>query len=226
VKYQKERKEVALIMRRLYRQGLTTCSGGNVSFRVDDHCFLITPSALDKATINYRQIAVMTLSGESLSLGLKPSIETEMHRRILGCRKDINAVVHAHPKHASFLTATQSRRIRTDLLAEARFVLGEPAFAPYARMGTPELGKILESALGKGAYVALLENHGILAIGKSLLDAFDRIEVLEAAAEMTLMAEGYEKLSPLSNQRLKEIDAMSPSHLEGQMSDGSIKNAG
>jgi len=159
--------------------------------------------------INYRQIAVMTLSGENLSLGLKPSIEANMHRRILECRRDVNAIIHAHPKHASFLTATRPCRIRTDLLAEARFVLGEPAFAPYALMGTPELGKKLESALAGGAHAALLENHGVLTIGKSLLEAFDRIEILEAAAEMTLMAEDSGKLSPLGSQRLREIDAMS-----------------
>lgn len=208
VEYQEERKHVAAIMRRLYRQGLTTCSGGNISFRVDDERFLITPSALDKGTINYRQIAVMTLSGENLSPGLKPSIEANMHRRILKYRKDIDAVVHAHPKHASFFTATQSCKIRTDLLAEARFVLGEPAFASYALMGTSELGKNLESALAGGKYVALLENHGVLTIGKTVLEAFDRIEVLEAAAQMTLMAEYSVKLSPLSNRRLKEIDDM------------------
>jgi len=209
VEYLKERKHVAAIMRRLYRQGLTTCSGGNISLRVDDDRFLITPSALDKGALNYRQIAVMTLSGENLSLGLKPSIEADMHRRILRYRRDICAVVHAHPKNASFFTATRSPKIRTDLLAEARFVLGKPSFAPYALMGTPELGKNLEFALSEGAYVALLENHGVLTIGKSLLEAFDRIEVLEAAAEMTFMAEYSGEISPLSKRRLDEIDAMS-----------------
>jgi len=208
VEYQKERKQVAAIMRRLYRQGLTTCSGGNISLRVDDDRFLITPSTLDKGKINYRQIAVMTLSGENLSPGLKPSIEADMHQRILRYRKDINAVVHAHPKHASFFTATETRKIRTDLLAEARFVLGEPAFAPYALMGTPELGKNLEYALAGRACVALLENHGVLTIGKTLLEAFDRIEVLEAAAEITLMAGCSVKPSPLDDRRLSEIDAM------------------
>jgi len=209
VEYLKERMHVAAIMRRLYQHGLTTCSGGNISLRVGDDRFLITPSALDKGTLNYRQIAVMTLSGKNLSLGLKPSIEADMHRRILRYRSDIYAVVHAHPKHASFFAATQSPSIRTDLLAEARFVLGEPVFAPYALMGTPELGKSLESALAEGAYAALLENHGVLTIGKTLLEAFDRIEVLEAAAEMTLMAEYFGKVAPLSKRRLEEIDAMS-----------------
>jgi len=208
VEYQKERKQVAAIMRRIYRQGLTTCSGGNISLRVDDDRFLITPSALDKGTINYRQIALMTLSGENLSPGLKPSMEADMHRTILRHREDIDAVVHAHPKHASFFTAIQSSKIRTDLLAEARFVLGEPVFSPYALMGTPELGKNLKSALAGGEYVALLENHGVLTIGKTLLEAFDRIEVVEVAAEMTFMSEYSVKLSPLNNRRLNEIDAM------------------
>ena len=46
--YWKERREVALFMRRLYRQGLTTTSGGNISLRISQEIILITPSATDK----------------------------------------------------------------------------------------------------------------------------------------------------------------------------------
>jgi len=209
MKYRKERKQVAATMRRLYDQGLTTCSGGNISLRIDNDHFLITPSALDKGSITYRQIALFTFSGKNLTPELKPSIETDMHRKILIARKDIQTVVHAHPKHASFLSATKSHRIRTDLLAEARFLLKEPAFAPYALMGTSGLGDIAAAALKNDMVALILENHGILTIGKTLLQAFDRIEVLEAAAEMTMMSKLVDDLSPLDNHRLKGIDTIS-----------------
>ncbi|NQT60766.1 MAG: class II aldolase/adducin family protein [Bacteroidetes bacterium] len=208
MKYRKERKQVAATMQRLYTHGLTTCSGGNISLRIDKNHFLITPSALDKGAITYRQIAVFTFSGENLTPELKPSIETDMHRKILMARDDINAVVHAHPKYASFFSATKSHRIRTDLLAEARYLLKDPVFAPYALMGTTGLGDNTAAALKKDVYAAILENHGIVTVGKTLLQAFDRIEVLEAAAEMTIMAKLVDDLSPLNDYRLKEIDAM------------------
>ena len=206
--YLKERKEVAFTMRRLYKKGLTTCSGGNISLRIGNNHVLITPSALDKGEINFRQIALMTLDGENLSPGLKPSIETEMHLKILRARQDIRAVVHAHPTYASFFTTTETARVRTDLMAEARFLLGEPAFAPYALMGTDGLGDRVCKALTQDKSVVFLENHGVLTVGTTLLKAFDRMEVLEAAATMTFMSHNTGDISPISTERLLEIDAM------------------
>lgn len=195
-------------MRRLYAQGLTTCSGGNISLRVHDTQVLITPSALDKGAITSQQIALMTLSGENLTPGLKPSIETEMHLMILRARPDIQVVVHAHPVHASFYTTTGKVGINTGLTAEARFLLGVPVFVPYALMGTQGLGERVSSALTDGAAAACMENHGVLTIGTTLLQAFDRLEVLETAAKMTFMAELLESATPLSEARLSEIDAL------------------
>ncbi len=206
--YGRERKDAAAAMRRLYYQNLTTCSGGNISLRVDKNRFIITPSGLDKALITARNVAVMVFSGENLTPKLKPSIETSMHEIILSSRADINAVVHAHPKHATFFTAAQSHHIRTDLIAEARYLLGEPAFAAYELMGTTALGNSAAAALAQGAVAVLLENHGIITVGKTLLQAFDRMEVLESAAEMTLMAAQIGDISPLGPSRLKEIDEM------------------
>ncbi|QEN08713.1 class II aldolase/adducin family protein [Oceanispirochaeta crateris] len=208
MRYQKQREAVASTMRRLYRQGLTTCSGGNISFRVDDHHVLITPAALDKGIINFRQIALMTLDGENLTPALRPSIETDMHLKILRSRKDISAVVHAHPLNASLMTATETPTIRTDLLAEARYLLKDPIFVPYALMGTEGLGNNVSEALSDGAVAALLENHGVLTIGTTLLQAFDRLEVLEAAAAMTIKMKGLVKGVALSQRQLSEIDGM------------------
>ncbi len=206
--YKKEREAVASTMRRLYRQGLTTCSGGNISFRVSEDRVLITPAALDKGRINFRQIALMTLQGESISVGLRPSIETDMHLRILRARPDVNAIVHAHPVHASFYTTTGEDRVDTGLTAEARYLLGEPVFAPYALMGTQSLGEVVSSSLKEGASAVFLENHGVLTVGQTLLQAFDRLEVLEAASRMTLFARLRGDSVSLSEERLAEIDAM------------------
>ncbi len=206
--YKKEREAVASTMRRLYRQGLTTCSGGNISFRTGEGCVLITPSALDKGLINFRQIALISPEGENYSPGLKPSIETDMHLKILERRPDITAVVHAHPLHASLLTAVEEKRIPTDILAEARFLLGETVFVPYALMGSETLGSLAAEAAAGGAAALMLENHGVLTMGKTLLQAFDRMEVLEAAAAMFVKSVPSLTLRSLDKGRLKEIDAL------------------
>jgi L-fuculose-phosphate aldolase len=202
-KYRAERREVASFMRRLYKRSLTTTSGGNISLRISEDIILITPSSTDKGRMKWKEIGVMSIIGENLTLDLKLSMEFEMHLSIYRKMKDVQAVIHAHPVFASSFTALKSD-IRTDLTAEAYAVLGEPLRVPYALMGTEELAKLVsESALSSG--VLLLENHGVLTTGDSLLQAFDRIEVLENAAKMTLIAEITGKKSPLTRSRISDI---------------------
>jgi L-fuculose-phosphate aldolase len=201
--YKNERRQVASFMRRLYKQGLTTTSGGNISLRISEDIILLTPSSTDKGRMKWREIGIMSILGENLTPDLKPSMESEMHLSIYRKMKDAQAVIHAHPVFASSFTALKSD-IRTDLTAEAYAVLGEPIKVPYALMGTEALAKLVsESALNSG--VLLLENHGVLTTGENLLQAFDRIEVLENAAKMTLIAEITGKKSPLSLSRLSAI---------------------
>jgi L-fuculose-phosphate aldolase len=203
-KYKKERKEVSRFMRRLYAHGLTSTSGGNISFRISDELILLTPSATDKGRMKWKEVGILTIMGENLTPDLKPSIESEMHLSIYRKRKEVVAIVHAHPVFASAFTAMKCP-IDTTLTAEAAAILGVPLMVPYALMGTAGLAeKVSENILNSD--ILLLENHGILTTGNSLLQAFDRIEVLENAARMTVIAEMMKKKSPLTRNRLLEIE--------------------
>ena len=207
-----ERQAVADLMTRLYNCRLTTTSGGNISLRLTDEVFCITPSKLDKANLTGELIAVVTMEGENLTPHLSLSIESEMHRQALLAREDIQAVVHAHPCYASAFTAVR-RPINTKLLAESWFLLEQPAFASYERMGTTNLAhKVAESL--QTANVILMENHGVLTVGKTLIEAFDLIEVLENSAKMTFITEtlastqrGWET-SALDEERCEELIRM------------------
>lgn len=199
-----QRENLAYFMRRLYQQGLTTCSGGNLSVKLEDGFVLITPSALDKGLITADQIGMLSPQGDNLTPHLKASIETEMHLAVYAARPDVTAIVHAHPVTATSFTAMKSPLLTT-LTAEAYAVLGRPVFAPYALMGTRGLAEIVASAI-KGTNVVLMENHGVLAVGPALLKAFDRLEVLEAAAKMTLYTHLMGSPSPIEGERLEELD--------------------
>jgi L-fuculose-phosphate aldolase len=204
--YKKERKEVARFMRRLYKHGLTTTSGGNISRRVSDEIILITPSGTDKGRMKWKEVGIMTIMGENLTPDLKPSIESDMHISIYRKKKEISAVVHAHPVFASSFTAMKFK-IDTTLTAEARAITGDPLMVPYELMGTSDLANSVSVNIMKSD-ILLLKNHGILATGSSLLQAFDKIEVLENAAKMTLIAEMTKKKSPLSKSRILEIEKL------------------
>jgi L-fuculose-phosphate aldolase len=205
-KYKAERKEVASFMRRLYKRGLTTTSGGNISLRITDDIIAITPSATDKGRMKWKEVGLMTLSGENLTPDLKPSIEFEMHLAIFKKKKDITAIVHAHPVFASAFTAMKLK-INTNLTAEACAILGEPLLVPYALMGTISLANVVAENV-QHSDILLLENHGILTTGSNLLQAFDKIEVLENAAKMTVITDITKKKSPLTRARVSEIEKL------------------
>lgn len=205
-KYKAERKEIAFFMRRLYKHGLTTTSGGNISLRVNDDLIAITPSATDKGRMRWKEVGIMSNSGENLTPELKPSIESGMHLSIYKKKKEVAAIVHAHPVFASAFTAMKCK-INTYLTAEAAAILGEPVAVPYALMGTTELANLAAENI-QHSDILLLENHGILSTGTNLLQAFDKIEVLENAAKMTLIVEMTKKKSPLNKSRIFEIEKL------------------
>ena len=201
----KEREKVAAIMRRLYANGLTTASGGNVSMRVGDR-ILITPSQLDKAIIIGEQIGVLNMDVVSLSTRIKKSMETGMHLAIYKKRPEVKAIVHAHPVIATSF-AISGKPIKTNLAGEARAILKEPVQAAYALMGTTELAEIVSDA-ARITNVVLMQNHGIITLGETLFQAYDRMEVLEACAKMTLVSGMLGEAHELNPDQLRDIDEL------------------
>ncbi|HBE41746.1 MAG TPA: aldolase [Bacteroidales bacterium] len=202
--YKNERKEVARFMRRLYRHGLTTTSGGNISRRISDKLIAITPSATDKGRMRWKEVGIMSVAGENITQELKPSIEHALHLNVYNNNNEVNAIVHAHPLFATSFTAMRLN-INTSLTAEARAICGEPKLVPYALMGTKELAETVAKH-SRESDVMLLENHGVITTGSNLLQAFDKLEVLENAAKMTLIVEMTGKKSSLGKYRILQID--------------------
>lgn len=201
--YEHEKDQVAYFMRRLYRQFLTTTSGGNISCRTPDGNIAITASQSDKCEQTADKVGIVTPDGKSLSPELKLSIETGMHLAIYRARPDISAIVHAHPVTATFFCTTK-QNINMHLTAEAYAVAGETVRIPYALMGSPELAELVAEKM-KLADCGLMENHGVIALGKNLLAAFDKMELLESAAKQTLMSYTI-PARDLSEDQLRELD--------------------
>ncbi len=192
-------------MKRVYDCGLTTSTGGNISARSDD-VMLITPSGLDKASLTASDIAEVDIkTGKNLTPDLKLSIESHMHRMIYLKREDIGAVVHCHPVFSCLFSASEEK-IRTDLIAESYYLLKTVEKIPYALMGTSALAEAVSEHM-RTFDAALLENHGAIAVGKTLLNAFDRIECLEQAAKMTVFSKGL-TIKAMDYPKLLEIDGM------------------
>ncbi|MBM3435280.1 MAG: class II aldolase/adducin family protein [Bacteroidetes bacterium] len=205
MEFEKERREVALFMRRLYSQKLTTASGGNVSVRDGDHVF-ITASQTDKAKLKAGNVGIITLDGNNLTQELKISMESKMHLAVYQKRKDILAIVHAHPVFATAY-AISGKEIKTNLAGEARALLGVPALTQYALMGTRKLAGMVASA-SLTSNVILLENHGVITLGSTLFQAYERMEVLEATAKLTFITSVLGDAKQLTQKELKAVDEL------------------
>ena len=201
--YEVERAEVAYFMKRLYDRGLTTTSGGNVSMRVGADHVLVTPSLLDKGRLTGDQVGIINLRGENQTPELTPSMEISMHLAIYEKRPEIRAVVHAHPTWSTTFTAME-KDINTRLIAESWAILGTPVRAAYALQGSGQLAENVSLA-AEASNVLLISNHGIVTLGTSLLQAFDRMEVLEAAAKMTVLTTLMNNSNELSADQIQKI---------------------
>jgi L-fuculose-phosphate aldolase len=201
-----QKQAVADCMNRLYARGLTTASGGNISLRVSDQLILLTPSATDKGRMQADQIAEIGIDGTNHTPQLKPSGETTMHLEIYKRRPDVQAIVHAHPPMASVF-AVSDRQLNICLIAESYAIIGQPAVASYALTGTRKLADTVAGCLAGNTACVLMKNHGALTVGNDLLQAFDRMEVLENAAKVNIYSHLLGSVHELDAGQCAALDA-------------------
>ena len=193
------RAAVADCARRMVSDGLVIGTAGNVSARDDDK-IVITPSARRFETLRPEELCVVGLAGQPLDLPLRPSSELPMHLAAYE-QTAAGALVHTH---SMFATAVATSCPELPAVHYAIGFLGGPVrVVPYATFGTRELADGLRVALADRP-VALLQNHGAVAVGRDIEQAYDRARLLEWLAEL------YYRSSCLGSPRVltpAELDA-------------------
>lgn len=179
--YEAERRALADICRLLYDRNLVTAADGNVSLRVSKEHILLTPSGKNKGFVKPVEMLVVDFEGNVVEGAGRASKEYPMHRHIYGMRSDVRAVVHTHPVFATAF-ALAGKNIPDNYLIETRMMLKGVALAEYATPGTQEMVAAVAPWVAD-ADAVLLKNHGAVTYGKDLMDAFNKMEVLEAVAK-------------------------------------------
>lgn len=193
--------QIVAIMQRIYGHGMTTTSGGNLSIIDRNGDMWISPGGVDKGTLRRDDIVCVKKDGSVEGIH-KPSSEFPFHRAIYKMRPDIKAILHAHPPAlVSFSIAGLIPN--TAVLQNARQVCGEVGFAPYAIPGSEELGKNIAEVFAKGHNTILLENHGAVTSGATLLDAFQRFETLDFCARLISKANTIGKPNMLTATQIE-----------------------
>lgn len=192
---------IVAVCRRLYERGLVAGPDGNVSVRLTSGRILVTPSGFSKVDVEEADLVELTLDGEQVAGRHRASSEVRMHLRAYRERPDVQAVVHAHPPVATgFSVAGES--IPAGVLPEVILQMGSVASVPYATPGTDDLPDSLMPWLpNHDAF--LLANHGVTTLGRTLLEAHQRMESVEHAARILLTA-----------RLLGRVNALSPSAVD------------
>ena len=198
------RENILNISNKLLTAGLNHGATGNCSCR-DRGGFLITPSGVDSSELTSDMMVRMNLSDSLYQPESKyqPSSEWQFHQAILKKYPDINAVVHTHSVFASTLSA-----LGQDIPAFHYMIAvagGDSVrCAPYAMFGTEELSdNILEAIQDRKA--CLLANHGLVAIGKDLNEAFNIAEEVEHLSRLFIEAKKIGEPKLLSNKEMTEV---------------------
>ncbi|WP_242341149.1 MULTISPECIES: class II aldolase/adducin family protein [Anaeromyxobacter] len=197
------RAAVVEICRRLHARDLIGAGEGNVSVRLGPDRFLVTPSGANKGYLAPGDLVVVDGRGAVVTGGGRASTELRMHLAAYAAREDVAAVVHAHPVTAVALTVAGIPP-PNDLVPEAAVTLGEIAVAPFATPGTDEVPASL-APLWPRHDVVLLERHGALALGRTLDEAFDRMETLERVARVALVARLAGRCEPLPAEAIAKV---------------------
>jgi L-fuculose-phosphate aldolase len=178
-------------------------SSGNLSVRLDAHRLLVTPTGVSKFLLRTADIAIVDLDGRQLDGYRKMTSEVSMHLAIYRHRSDVTAVVHSHPPIATAF-ACVGRGLDEMLCQEAVMTLGVVPLATYAATGTEEVAASLAPFIPDHDAI-LLANHGAVSFGKSLLEAFQKMETVEHLANITLAAHRLGAPRTLEHEQIEQL---------------------
>jgi L-fuculose-phosphate aldolase len=195
------RGEICRFLHRAYQQRLLISTAGAFSCRLDEREFLITPRRRDRLAVE--PPGLVRVRGESCAAGQQPSRAATLHAHIYARDPEIGAVISAQPAYVSAFCVT-GEPLNTHTIPESYLVLQEVPKLPFLRI-VEDADRIASAISLKKCPVVLIANEAALVVGKTLLEAFDRLEVLEATAEAVLLARSVGPLAQMPPSALEEL---------------------
>jgi L-fuculose-phosphate aldolase len=197
------RRDLVRFSKWLSRLGFTPGTSGNLSVRLDEKRLLVTPTGASKYLLTPADMVIVDLQGRQLAGSRKVTSEVNMHLAVYHHREEVAAVIHSHPPIATAF-ACAGRALDEMLCQEAVMTLGIVPLAKYATTGTEEVAASLISLI-PGHEAILMANHGVVSYGKTLLEAFLKMETVEHLAHIGLIAHQLGSAQPLRTDQVEHL---------------------
>ena len=195
------RAQVCGFAQRGYRQRLMISTAGSISARLDEKQFVITPRRRDRLDLKPASLVRATL--DAAEAGKRASRTSRLHGLIYAANPEVGAIINAQPMCASAFCMTDTE-FSTRTIPESYLVLSDSPKVPFACVVNDAEALAAKMSLKK-CPVLLIENEGTLIVGRTLLEAFDRLEVLEATAEALQLSRPLGPLVPMPESALAEL---------------------
>lgn len=197
------KKKLVEICHKVYSKGFVAAYDGNISCRTLKNTVLITRSGICKGDVTEKDIVEIDLSGKVIKGVHKISTENKIHLFAYQRRKEVNAVVHCHPTYATTF-ALIGEALDKHYMPEVMLTIGKVPLCKYSTPSTDDVPKSLEPYINY-SWAMLLQNHGAVTLGKSLNDAYFKMEKLEHAAKIILLSKLVGKPKELSKKNVNDI---------------------
>lgn len=188
----------------LYQRGFVRGVGGNLSLRIEDN-IIITPTGVSLRDVTEENIVIMREDGRIIR-GESPTKDVGLHMRIMKKRKDINCVCHVHGDYiisASVLLNPGESSLPPITPGFVYFAYPLPML-PFMVPGSDKLVDAVSNYFSnKRIHALLLQNHGLISIGRTFYEAMNIIEEIDEAARVYLITGGRGNV--INNKQIKEI---------------------
>lgn len=195
--------DIIKVCKRMYQSGFVAANDGNVSVKISENKIIVTPTGKSKGFIKQKDLLLIDSKGKILKGNLKPTTELAMHLFVYQKRKDVKAVVHAHPPYS---TAFAVAGIGLDkyILPEVIVSIGKIPLAKYATPSTKEVPSSIAGLIGNYDAI-LLKNHGVVTVGKNVEEAYHKLERVEHFAKILYLAMGLGKVDELTDEDVRKL---------------------
>jgi L-fuculose-phosphate aldolase len=200
------RQEMVRFGRMCHERDLLVAMDGNLSARLSDELLLCTRAGCHKGLLTDEDLVVIDLSGKKRRGRGEPTSEMAMHLACYRARPDVQAVVHAHPPTCvAFTVAGVS--LAQCVLPEAVLTIGSIPTLEYERTGSQDLAELVGNAT-RSHDAVMMDRHGAVCVGSSLLDAFCKLETMEQTAKVLLAARQLGRVRELPPDEAEALRSM------------------